>query len=445
MNSNQFNFKFIVQVVFIGITTSLFAWTINEPYLMITRITLGGIWIIQIVSLIIYVNKTNRDLYLFLKSFQYSDQTLSFNKKENLPFKPLYNEFNRIIEDFKGIKIEKEAEHQFFQYCIENVYTGLISYDSEGHIHLVNDAAKTLLGISVLQNISDLEKVKPGLSSAFNNLRPGDQKLIKLNRKNEVLSITLRSSEFKLNKQTLQLVSLQDIKAELVESELMAWKKLIKVLTHEIINSVSPISLLSSRLIGKFKQSFSKEVSDPSGNDELLSGLLAINKRSKGLSDFVENYRQINKLPEPQIKEFVIYGLLSEIHELFKKELEEKNIKLTINCKPETLKVDADEKLLSQVLINILKNAIDAVSKSNSPAISVSAFSIDGENKISFTDNGVGISGEEFENIFIPFYTTKDDGSGIGLTLSRQIMRMHNGDILVKSVPGEGSTFTLRL
>ena len=415
---------------------------------MVTRFSLGVLWIFQIVLLIIYVNKTNRDLLLFLRSFEFQDDTLTFNKNKKLPFKPLYSEFNRIIENFRKVKLEKEMEQQYFQYSIKHVDTGLISIDEQGKVELFNEAAKRLLHLEYVQNIHGFNRIKEGLADQFRNLTPGKQDMVKLVREHEILSLSIRAAEFKLQEKHIKLISLQNIKNELDEQELDSWQKLIRVLTHEIINSVSPITLLSSTLVKMFEEDGKpKKLTDLEEGqiENALKGLQAISKRSKGLSRFVDSYKSLSKIPEPVIGSVSVNELFEQILTLMKKDIESHDIQIFSNVKPIDLEINADEKLIEQVLINLLKNAIEAGKDEDDFKIELSGYEERGNVKIEVSDNGPGISSEVIDNIFVPFFTTKKEGSGIGLSLSKQILRRHGGNIEVVSKEDVGATFTVTL
>lgn len=448
MNSSIFNVRVAIHSILLAITSALFVWTLSTDYLLVTRFSLGVLWFVQIFLLIYYVNKTNRNLLLFLQSFEFQDDMLTFNKRKKLPFKPLYTEFNRIIDSFRNVKLEKEMEHQYFQHSIKHVDIGLISFDQDGKVEVLNEAAKRLLKLEYAQNIQALDRVKNGLAEQCRNLKPGNQAMVKLVRRHEILSLSLRAAAFKIEHKQIKLISFQNIKNELDEQELDSWQKLIRVLTHEIINSVSPITLLSSTLVNIFDDKGKpkkKSDLDEEQIENALSGLQAIHKRSKGLSRFVESYKSLTKIPDPVIKKVKVEDLFSEILLLMKKLTDEKSIEIGYEIKPGNLSIHVDEKLIEQVLINLIKNAIEAREGNATLKVQLEAMEDKGKVKIEVADNGSGISAEVIENIFIPFYTTKKEGSGIGLSLSRQILRKHGGNLEVISAEDEGATFIITL
>lgn len=448
MNSSNFNIRIAIHTILLAITSAVFIWTLSKDYLLVTRFSLGVLWVLQIFLLIYYVNKTNRDLLIFLQSFEFKDDTLTFNKKKKLPFKPLYNEFNRIIDNFRNMKLEKEMEHQYFQYSIMNVDTGLISFDQDGKVEVLNEAAKRLLKLEYVQNIHALDRVKIGLTEQCIQLTPGKQDMVKIIREHEILSLSMRAAEFKLQQRHIKLISFQNIKNELDEQELDSWQKLIRVLTHEIINSVSPITLLSSTLMKIFEEDGKPRKLSSLQQEQIenaFQGLQAINKRSKGLSRFVESYKSLTKIPDPIITEVNVEDLFTRIIILTKNVIDSNTVLVEYDVMPKNLQIHVDEKLIEQVLINLLKNAMEAGSPKSDLKILMKAYEDNGNVKIEVSDNGPGISNEVIDNIFVPFYTTKKDGSGIGLSLSKQILRKHDGNLEVISEDGEGASFIITL
>ncbi len=251
---NRFNFSIILQVILLGLNTSLFVWTFDLEYMLITRYSLLALWFIQIFILIRYVQKTNRELDRFLQCIKFNDTTTKFDKKSNSPFKELYKSFDEVIESFGKLKAEKEGEHYFFQLALQQIGTGIIAFEESGQISLCNKAANEILGISDFINIKALNKIIPGFDGFLRKLKSGIPELLKININNELKQISFHATIVKIEKKEIKLVSLQDIRNEIEQGEMDAWQKLIRVMTHEILNSVSPITLLSSGLINNFEK-----------------------------------------------------------------------------------------------------------------------------------------------------------------------------------------------
>jgi nitrogen fixation/metabolism regulation signal transduction histidine kinase len=444
----RYRFLIILQVILLGVTVALFLWTLQQEYMLITSSSLVIIWILQIVYLIWYLQKINRDLLKFITALRYDDVSISFKKERKIDpyFKDLYQELNHIINEISTIRSDKESEHQYFQNTVKHINTGILAFDETGEIEICNDAALTLFNREHLKNIVEIEKTKSGLSETIKNLKPSTTHLVKLVRANEVVQLSIKAANFKIKNRNIKLISLQNIKSEIDRSEVDAWQKLIRVLTHEIMNSVSPIKLLSGSLIEMFEENNTiksiNELDNKTIEDSVL-GLKTIRKRSDGLSNFVETYKNLTQIPKVKFSEFKINQLFEHLNTLLKDDLTTKNIGFIINCNPTNLFLNADEKLIEQVLINLIKNASEALKNIENPIINLNAKTKKDIVQITVSDNGPGISSDIAENIFIPFFTTKEKGSGIGLSLSRQIMHLHNGNISVNSKPNIETAFTL--
>jgi two-component system nitrogen regulation sensor histidine kinase NtrY len=319
----------------------------------------------------------------------------------------------------------------------------------DGNIELINTAAKRLFNISYLRNISQLKKINPELPVKLKEITAGAQLLLNLKINNELLKISVKATLFRIEKKEIKLLSFQNIKTELEENELDSYQKLIRILTHEIMNSTGPI-LSSISTIKEFltekKTGITKNLKQISQEllDDSVKGLNIVEERSSGLVDFVEKFRSLTLLPKPAFRNIMISDLLKDIELLMKAECKRQNIRLTVDVLPENLSVTADKKLIEQVIINLITNSIQALTNQPDKEIIIKAFrNKDDKLTMQLIDNGPGIPDSELENIFVPFYTTKEKGSGIGLSLSRQIMRLHNGLISLKSEPGIKTVATL--
>lgn len=332
---------------------------------------------------------------------------------------------------------------------MQHVGIGLIAFQPDGNVTLINTAAKRLLNVASLKNIISLESWSPPLVKALFKLKPREKTQIRIDDNNELLQLALYATEFKLRDHTYKLVSIQNIYTELEEKEIDAWQKLIRVLTHEIMNSITPISSLASTINELIKDStnlsFAQKPEDGETLTDICEAAETIQKRSEGLLHFVDGYRNLTLIQKPNFRIFPIKELFNRASKLIQINLKEKNIKLEIKIEPKTLELAADPELIEQALINLLLNALHAVEGRKNAKIILLA-QLDGRSKtiIQVKDNGYGISKENMDKVFIPFYSTKEGGSGVGLSLSRQIMRMHNGTINVQSEPDVKTTITLR-
>ncbi|HEY4784907.1 MAG TPA: ATP-binding protein, partial [Bacteroidales bacterium] len=394
-----------------------------------------------------FINRINRDLAKFFEAFRFQDTTLTFDqKKENKAFWPIYQGFSRILQEFRRLRAEQEKDRFFYLNALNHIGIGLIVLDEQMNVRFSNNAIRKLMGVSEVVRLDLFNKLKPGFTESLLKLTPNRKELVRVVANEEVTQLSLRCTEFRIEGELYRIISFQDIRYEIEQREVEAWQKLIRILTHEIMNSVSPITLTSSGIINMLetegKPKDASEV-DNSVIDNALLGLQAIRKRSKGLAGFVENYRTITKLPQPSFGVFNVNDLIDQLEVLFSDELAANQIKFTKQIVPPDLQLNADEKLLEQVMINLFKNAVQALSDKVDKQIKVTASRMNDYTTISVTDNGKGIPPEIIETIFVPFFTTKINGSGIGLTLSREIMKLHGGYIKVYSDPVKGTIFSL--
>ena len=404
--------------------------------------------VLIILSLVSYINQTNKKIAFFFDAVRNDDSSLTFPAESgNRSLKDLYRSMNRVNDQIQQLKIENRQQEQYFSILLDHLGTGIITFDSKGFVLNSNNAARTLLGTDILTHIKQLERVDRRLFNAISEMGPSQRRLVSFESQDEELQLALKATTFKKGDENLTIVSLQDIRSELEEKELDSWLKLIRVLMHEIMNSITPITSLSETLLNMYVANGSPLPPGEITGEKVartLQGLAIIRERGKGLMSFVESYRKLTKIPEPEKKSFSIADLLSRIKVLYRSLDGSEGIDLLIapvNIEHEVL---ADENLLSQVLINLLKNAIEANRDNPSAKIIISVTRPDGNHsEISVSDNGPGIPEENLDKIFVPFFTTREDGSGIGLSISKQIMRVHGGNLKVKSVPGRETTFTV--
>ncbi|UCE19812.1 MAG: GHKL domain-containing protein [Gemmatimonadota bacterium] len=445
----HFRFRCIIRVILLGITLCLLFYTTFEITSFAMTFILAVVAVYQMYGLIHFVEKTNRDLTRFLESIRYSDFSQSFTGRGlGSSFDELRASFSEVLNAFRRTRSEKEEQYRYLQTVVQHVGMGLISFHRDGEVELVNTAAKRLLGVPRLKNIHSLSSSSEPLVDAMLRMKSGEKTLVKVENCGEMQQLALYATEFKLGGENLTLVSLQNIQSELEEKEMEAWQNLIRVLTHEIMNSITPISSLASTA-----QDMLYDVSNGNGNngsvsmetiDDIRGAVQTIERRSQGLLHFVESYRKLTRLPKPYFHIVPVSTLFERVQQLMNGQLKDKSIHFSTHIEPETLELTADPELIEQVLINIVLNAIEAVDNQPGAAIKLRSHLDGGRVIIQASDNGPGIVEEALEKIFIPFFTTKKDGSGIGLSLSRQIMRLHRGSMSVQSKAFEETVFTLK-
>lgn len=405
----------------------------------------------QVFSLIRFTEKTNRDLSRFLLSIRYDDTSQTFTSKGlGTSFNELRDAFNEVMEKLRVTRSENEVRARYLKTIIQHVGIGLVSYKQDGTVDLINNAAKKLLKTAALRDIHSLEKTHPGFARELLRLKHGDKKLVKFSGDGETGYLSIFAHTFVLREEEYILVSLQNIQEELEEKEMEAWQNLIRVLTHEIMNSITPISSMTSTLLGMIEKEGGEDAElhdriEPEDIEDMADALRAIHRRSQGLMNFVSTYRNMTLIPKPKFEILSVRDLFRRVEKLMHHKVATAGISFEWTVSPETLELTADPDLMEQVMINLLLNAVYAVNGAKNPRIVLSA-ELGGEGNvvIKVEDNGVGIEEEAQKKIFIPFFTTKKQGSGIGLSLSRQILRLHHATIRAQSKPNEGAVFTIK-
>ena len=330
----------------------------------------------------------------------------------------LNNSLNRIKELMINAKLDVVQKEKYYELIMNSVATGIIVTNESGSIYQHNDAALKIIGLQVLTHINQLAKIEEKLPAAFASIMPGEQKQVSFHNERGEINLSLSATTLQVQDRALKIIALSDIGGELDERELESWVRLTRVLTHEIMNSITPITALSDALIGLYG----------SRGDKISDGLDVINSTSKGLISFVESYRKFTRIPPPERTLFYVGPLLSRIGSL-------SEIDPEINLSSEDIIIYADENQISQVMLNLVKNASEAsVHLGGDARVKLDVFLNDDEHVIiEVSDNGGGIPPEIAENIFVPFFTTKEGGSGIGLSISRQIMKLHNGTLAMRT------------
>jgi len=395
------------------------------------------------------MDRINYELKNFIESIKYNEYSRSFKLgRLGGSFNELNKTMNKVISDLKKFRAEREEQYHYLLSIIQHVDTGIIAYTRNGDVELINRPAKKLLKINHLNKLQLLPEKFQSLVDLMLKIETNRSTVFEFKDDDEIVNLTLNATEIKLRNRIALIVTIKDIQNVLEQKEMESWQKLIRVLTHEIMNSITPISSLSGSLVNMIENTqFAPE--HQAGFEEsyrdIKDSLQTIHKRSVNLIAFVEKYRQLTKIPQPIIQEIDVKSFIEQIQLLFQNSLKENHIKLIIKLFPGNIRIRADEKLIEQVLINIIKNAIESFSQTQkNKIIEIKGFINPlGRKIIEIADNGEGIMKEVIERIFIPFFTTKPNGSGIGLSLARQIMLLHGGNLRASSIPGQGTSFTI--
>lgn len=433
----------------LGIIVCIFAgiWLYLTKGMLLAPIILGLGVLALAGEMIFYVNSINHKLARFLDSIRFTDFSSSFTSDSKMggSFREVNQAFNEVMEVFKKTRAEKEEQMLFLQVIIQHINTGIVSFNTDGKIGVINNAAKHLLQIPQFRSIHDLAKLSEKLLLEILDIKPGQRISFKVN---PTLHLIIQSTSLKMGGKSWTLLSFQNINPELQSNELEAWQNLTKVLRHEIMNSITPISSLveSLRTILDEDSYVQQEgtLIKKEGYLDIQEGLDTIANRSKGLVNFVNAYRDYTNIPAPKKELISVEALLENVCQLMKEDLKSKNIELQKDIRTPQLEIACDPDQITMILINLIKNAIESLQNQADRQIHIRAIGQgDLGSLIQIEDNGPGIVPEALERIFVPFYTTKKTGSGIGLAISRQIMNLHRGSLTVDSEPDKRTVFSL--
>lgn len=448
MTFKGFKFNLLARVLLILLTSFLCTYELAAAGNYISGLLLLVLVIYLTHNLYRFVLNTNEKLTRFLESVRYSDFTTHFSADNQLGdnFTDLNQAFNEVLEAFRRTRAEKEEHLQYLNTLVQHVQVGLISFDPDGNIELINNIARRFLNVTHIKNIKQLQYANQEMYRLIRELPEGGKHLL---RQSNDLQLSINATELTLHNKTYKLLSIQNIKSELQEKEIEAWQNLTRVLRHEIMNSITPITSLVSTL----SEILEEDVVLTDGHyalesesiEDIKEGLFTIQNRSEGLRRFVDAYRSFTSIPTPKMKIICVKELVSSTVKLMQGELRSQMVDIQCKVNPEGLQLNADPQLLEMVLINLIKNANEALSGREEGLIELNAFTDEHQRVvIHLCDNGPGIEPEALSKIFIPFYTTKSTGSGIGLSLSREILQMHNAQLTVESFPGNGASFQIR-
>ncbi|MGC1391413.1 MAG: ATP-binding protein [Bacteroidales bacterium] len=448
MFSKNLYFNIILRVSLIVLLSAILGYFVvidgSLRFSIICFLTL----VLLTTNLISYLNNTNKKIRFFFDSVRNDDSNLSFPiETRNASLKELYQSMNKVNHQIQQLKIENRQQEQYFRTLLEHLAAGIITYNDKGFILHANSSAKKLLSIDVLTHLQQIERKDKKLFETIHSIKPYERKLVAIAAERGEIQLSLKATSFKTNENELVILSIQDIKNELDEKEIESWMKLIRVLMHEIMNSITPITSLSESLSNIYSSGGIPVLPEQVNVKTIattLQGLNVIKEQGKGLMSFVESYRKLTRVPEPVKKLFKVSDLMSRVQILYNSLDNSNRTNLSVSLIKSDMEIFADQNLISQVLINLLKNALEANENNNNGKISIVASEgINNHHEICVIDNGPGISEENLDEIFVPFFTTRQNGSGIGLSISKQIMRVHGGNLKVRSVPDIETVFCL--
>jgi nitrogen fixation/metabolism regulation signal transduction histidine kinase len=453
MGFNDFRYKITVRVLLIAFTIFFFTHLLYNDAFFVTLILVLVLIIFQISSLIKFLDQSNQEIASFFNSIKHNDFSQNYQYDEDGTYIDiLKKEFNMVMQKLSQYRAERDANYQYLKNIVQHVGIGLITFKKDGEIQIINTAAKKLFHIDQIENIRELEKLSSELVSIFFELKTGGRSLMKIDFNGDVDQLSIYAIELTLQGELFKLISVQNIRTELEENEMEAWQKLVRVLTHEIMNSVTPISSLANTIECDLEECMQRQPDsenlqiEKENLSDMHLGIKTIQRRSDALLRFVSDFRSLTQIPKPILRDVPVKEIFEHVSYLMKQELESNRIRIICSLEPEDIVLNIDPELIQQVLINLVKNSVQALLEEDHERLIEMKAYLDEKNNgvIMVRDNGQGIEEEAQTKIFIPFFTTKKKGSGIGLSLSRQIMRQHLGSISVKSKIDEGTEFTLR-
>jgi len=445
MGSKQYIYKIGLQIALIGLTSlaAAYLWfglnriLVVFPFLLLIFLLIRLFWFLQ---------RTNEDIALFFEGLLNEDSSINLKLKTVPPgYEYVSKSLLKLSKAIQTERVQNRFNQQFYEELISHSTSGLLAYDEIGQVRLVNPPVLGFLGLNHLSSMKTIENRFPAFYQSIHQLLPGKTLVYRLLHEGETLPLQIRSSLFNFGEKKYRLLAFQNIKTELDEKEVESWQNLFRILSHEIMNSIAPITSLAQSIT----KSLPSEVKDSSSDEKIDFSRIrrisaTIEEQSNLMMSFVEKYRKLYKIPEPEIKPINVEDWLSRFRILYHQEMLEKEI--SFNVLPSKVdSFDADDNLISQVIVNLLKNAQQALSSSGNGIIRLSVEKIGGIINIVVEDNGPGIPEEYADQIFIPFFTTNPGGNGIGLAISRQIVLRHGGTITFSSVPEKGTKFCISL
>lgn len=420
----------IVQVTLLAVTVIALAWSLFATDHVAVPVVIATIALLQVAGLLRHVESHVSTLEEFFAAVNYEDFTRRFIE-DDLDVE-LKEAFNRILSRFQEARAERDIQAGYLETVVKHVPVPFIAVRSDGTLSLVNNPARRLTGIPSLHHFDQLAELDPQLPELMRRIEPGSQQMLQSRLRGVPAELRVSVSEIRIAGDSERLYSIENLSGELTAREASAWRNLIRVLTHEIMNTLTPVTSLA--------QTAATMLDEVDATDDIRDAVKTIARRSEGLMNFVSRYRELLKVPQPDPDTIHVSDALQGVATLLATELE--GVVVTIDVVPESLTVHADRPLLDQVLVNLVKNAADALTGVEVPELSLIGKLDFGKVVIRVTDNGSGIAAAALDQIFIPFFTTKRGGSGIGLSLSRQIMTAHGGEIVVES-DGNGATVSL--
>jgi len=452
MAYNSYYLNIVVRLLLILLTMTGLAYLFANSERFFTLLFLALLAILQTILLFVYLNRTNRNLARFLLLLTQEDTSVvAWKGKVEKTFKGLHHSFRKVNQEISRIRLEKEEGAILLNGIVQHIRTGILAMDDRGRVEVINDAALTIFGVRQLEQISDLDRIHRGISTSFTDMKYDTGNVIRYRVEgNEEITLLVMASLLKLEERTLRLLSVQDIRSQLEANEIESWQKMTRVLSHEISNSVTPISTLGAgihrKLAGGGSDKQGRLVIGKDQAKDLLQSSELIQQRSNALVEFMEHYKNFARLPDPVPVKIEITGFFKNLETLFNDDIARLGIRFESQSENPLLAIRADKNLLEQAFINLIRNSLEAIGDRNDGVVSLRAKKEDKNHVVlEVSDNGPGIPPEIQSQVFIPFFTTKPGGTGIGMSIVRKIVLSSGGSVMFNSTPDHGTTFVVKL
>jgi nitrogen fixation/metabolism regulation signal transduction histidine kinase len=438
----------ILRLVLVGVAMAVVMWLLLEPGYHSATLLSAIVLALLVAELWRYVSRTNREVARFLDAVRFADYSQRFDfEKAGSGFASLGRTFTAIIEEMRERRTDQESDMRHLKALVEHIPVPLMTVHADDAITLQNNAARRLFGSTHVTRVNDLTQFGPGFARAVDEAIPGDRELVAFTVEGAEYRLTLAATEIIIGGNRERLISLQDIQSEIDATQAEAWQDLVRVLTHEIMNSITPVTSLAQtavELVDDVVRETGPESPIAEELEDVQSAVATVARRSDSLMQFIDGYRQITRLAPPEKKRIALVDLFETVTSLARAEWNDPDVALSSAVKPSGLYVYADRDLLEPVLLNLLRNAWQATKGMEAPSIELRGrLNRRGNTVIEVEDNGHGVPDEIATKIFVPFFTTREGGSGVGLALSRQVMIAHGGFIRLGQNSAAGTLFTL--
>ena len=448
MGFRRFSFQLSLRIAFLTLALAAWVYLFMLPGYPTIHFLLTVMVAIQIVEIFRLVSRTNAELTRFLDALRYSDFGQRFQMpKVGAGFEELGSAFTEIIDRFKAERVHREEDLRHLRALTEHVPLPLLSLHPDGRIKLHNNSARRLFGNARISRLKDLLPFGEDFSKQVLAVEAGERRLATFHLDNLEQKLTISATEIVIASKMEKLISLNNIQSELDGAQLQAWQDLVRVLTHEIMNSITPVASLAKTAAELVDDAIEKLKSHPDIVEDLVdvkSAVETVSRRSDGLRDFVQSYRRITRLPQPEEQRIPLLELFDNVQRLVASEWEKKGIALSMTVEPKSLEITADSGMLEQVMFNLLQNAEQVLADRESPRVEVVGnLNRQGHACVEISDNGPGVPADVAKKVFVPFFTTKREGSGVGLALTRQVMLAHGGTVTLGASESGGAKFTL--